>query len=111
MSYRFRRPAATPFTFFSIGNSITARGNTPVVSPTYSPVGAMSALSYPLWASMLSNGALRFVGVSATPGYTTAQIKATHLPIALAVRPGICGVLAGINDINTSVPLTTTGPG
>src|SRR4051812_8383062 len=102
-----RRLAIPPRTLGAIGNSITAQGNTSIVAPGYSPVGGVGAKSYLMWASMLSGGSLSFAGVSATAGYTSAQIKATHLPIAQAARWGACCVLDGINDLNTGVALAT----
>jgi lysophospholipase L1-like esterase len=78
-------------TFFTMGDSITA--NNAPGPPYYTSAGN----NYALWAHLLSNSAFRHVGVAATYGYTTAQIRATHLPTVLAAKPTACVVLAGTN--------------
>jgi lysophospholipase L1-like esterase len=57
-----------------------------------------SGQSYLFWACLISQAKLQFAGIAATGGFTTAQVRATHLPTVLSLRPGMCVVLAGTND-------------
>jgi len=88
--------------FFFIGDSITAfsyatsaaaDNNNRNESPTH------CAQSWPMWATMQSKGRLMFKGLSATGGFLTSQILATHVPRAIAAKPTFCVVLAGRNDV------------
>lgn len=51
-----------------------------------------------LWTALLSQGQIYHAGVSATIGFTSSQILATHVPVAIAAQPDFCCVLAGTND-------------
>lgn len=88
--------------FFFIGDSITAfsqassNGNT---NTNRNEAPAHCDQSWPMWAEMQSDGRIKFAGVSATGGYTAAQILATHVPVAVAANPTFCVVLAGRNNI------------
>ncbi len=52
------------------------------------------------WSCLQPTSKLWFAGAYQTPGYTTAQILATHVPQVIAAdpHPGYCYVLAGAND-------------
>lgn len=83
---------------WALGDSITANGYT-------APAGTVSHLfynqSYLMWTCLHSLGRLRFGGIAATGGYTTAQIISTHLPTVVAAKPAYCVVHAGTNDNGT----------
>ncbi|MBM4722530.1 hypothetical protein GS439_06760 [Rhodococcus hoagii] len=78
----------------AIGDSMTAWG---------SPVDDPGRYGHVYWSllGIASGGKLRFDGFFATAGFTTAQIKDTHLPSVLAMnpKPGACFVMCGTNDI------------
>lgn len=93
-----RPRAITDASIWGLGDSITKNGYT---DPTSSVSHLFGKQSYVMWACLLSGGRLRFGGVAATGGYTTAQIVSTHLPTVLAARPAYCVVHAGTNDIGT----------
>jgi lysophospholipase L1-like esterase len=79
------------------GDSITAAGYT---APDANSGPMFSGRSWTYWACLLSGGRLRFGGVFATPGFTTAQVLDVHIPaiLAQAVLPQFCTVLCGTND-------------
>jgi lysophospholipase L1-like esterase len=86
---------------FYVGDSITAFGiaysgenNT---GTSYKP--CLSSQSWPAWAMMMTNGKVRYVGQSATGGYTSAQILNEHIPKAIAAKPTFCVLMAGRNDV------------
>lgn len=54
------------------------------------------------WANIILNGRLEFVGNLGVSGDTTAMILA-RVQSAIAVRPDVCTVLGGANDITTGV--------
>lgn len=85
---------------YAIGDSIISQ-DAPSVAAFY---GAKNAV---VWSTILSQGKLRFTGISGTGGFTTAQVLATHLPNALAAAPDFCLVLCGLNDF-TATPFATT---
>lgn len=66
------------------------------------------AQGWPIWAQHSSNGLVRYSGVYATGGFTTAQILQTHIPRVIASKPSLCVVLAGRNDIYQRINLGTT---
>jgi lysophospholipase L1-like esterase len=89
-----RRPA--PSRIWGMGDSITANGYTAgssTVGPLYSGQSVLQM------ACQLSGAKVRFGGIAATGGFTSAQIIATHLPTVLAARPQFCVVLCGTNDV------------
>lgn len=98
------RPMARNNRVACIGDSITVAGGlTGQYKINNSGVG-----SYFGWASILpktgqsvGDGRFRPDIISATGGFSIAQIKATHLPVILAAnpRPGLCFVLGGTNDL------------
>lgn len=95
---------------FFIGDSITAFG---IASSAGNNTGTMyapllCAQSWPGIAMGLSGGRLRYAGQAATGGYTSAQIKSTHLPSAVAAKPTFCVIMCGRNDVRTLVPSATT---
>jgi lysophospholipase L1-like esterase len=91
-------------TIFAIGDSITYNGTDGTMNASAGYYGILSSNHYLLWATLLSQGRLAYTGVSATGGYTTAQILATHLPVALQVKPAFCVVLGGANDYGQPIP-------
>lgn len=90
-----------PNDVFSIGDSITAFGQSAsqpnATGKIYKPL--VNAQCWSAWAMLLTNGKYRYAGMSATPGYTTSQILAEHVPKAIAASPSFCIVLAGRNDV------------
>jgi lysophospholipase L1-like esterase len=93
---------------FAIGDSITAHGNTVTLA---NGTVAAGPLSYLAWATLLSNGKLRYGGVSGTGGYTISQVAATHLPVAVAQNPAFCVVLAGTNDLGNGATVAAMTSG
>lgn len=87
--------------FFAIGDSITAYGTAYSGSnnsgTSYAPT--VRDQSWHAWSVLFTGGRLRFVGQSATGGYTVTQVKNSHLPIAIAAKPTMCVVMCGRNDI------------
>lgn len=89
-----------PGTVFAIGDSITAHGGS---------VENVTPYSWLAIASQETGGRLRIAGASATPGITAQQVLRDHLPVALAVQPQFCVVLAGTNNVDkTSFSLANT---
>lgn len=78
-------------TFGGFGDSLTANGI--VQASVY------NAKSWHLWASMFSQGRLRYVGQWATGGYTTADMIRVHLQPAIAAKPRFIVFLGGRNDV------------
>jgi len=89
--------AARRSTLHVLGDSISANG---LIVGSSSGFAVASAVNPWFWAHMLSGARLRIGTIAATGGYTTQQIKDTHLPTILAlVQPGErVAVLAGTND-------------
>jgi lysophospholipase L1-like esterase len=93
----FELRTGTP-TLMALGDSITANGGGAIdpvtlqVEPTYNPT------SYTFWAHLLSGGRFLHAGDAATGGYTSAQIRDTHLPTVLARKPAYCVTLIGQNS-------------
>jgi lysophospholipase L1-like esterase len=95
-------------TVMAIGDSITAHGTNAAAGNDGTLPVVLGSLGYLNWACMISGGRLKWAGVSATSGYTSAQILATNLPVALAKKPAACVVLAGTNDVNGAISIQTT---
>lgn len=87
---------------FITGNSIVDTGNPGGMNGVgrMGGIGVFTGQSIIGQALLNLDGRVRYGGVAATGGYTSAQILATHLPTVLAqAKPGdICAVLAGGND-------------
>lgn len=90
-----------PNDVFSIGDSITAFGQASsgsnATGTIYRPL--INAQCWAGWAMLKTEARYRYVGMSATGGYTASQILITHVPKAIAARPTFCIVLAGRNDV------------
>lgn len=78
-------------TFGGFGDSLTDNGRNQAL--TY------NAKSWHLWASMFSQGRLKYVGQWATGGYTTADMIRVHLQPAIAAKPRFIVFLGGRNDV------------
>lgn len=78
-------------TFGGFGDSLTANGVNQAL--TY------NAKSWHLWASMLSQGRLKYVGQWATGGYTTDDMIRIHLQPAISAKPRFIVFLGGRNDV------------
>jgi lysophospholipase L1-like esterase len=88
-------------TVFQVGDSITAQQATSgVMADTRSGIACFGPTSFPGWLALSSNGNWRWTGIAGTFGYTPAQIRATHIPQAIAANPWACVVLAGTNGVN-----------
>ena len=97
--------------FFYIGDSITAFTET--TSAAYNSTSRNEApcvcqQGWPIWAEMMSDGRIKYAGISATGGYRADQILATHVPNAVAAAPTFCVVLAGRNNVVQSYTYAQT---
>ncbi|MGO4743962.1 SGNH/GDSL hydrolase family protein [Serratia quinivorans] len=98
-----------PNDVFSIGDSITAFGT------SWSGTNATGTSYYPLinaqcwsgWAMLKTGARYRYVGMSATGGYTASQILAVHVPKAIAAKPSFCIVMCGRNDVVKGIDVDT----
>ncbi|CAI1143033.1 SGNH/GDSL hydrolase family protein [Serratia ficaria] len=92
---------ALPSDVFSIGDSITAFGQAAsgsnATGTIYKPL--VNAQCWAAWAMLKTGARYRYVGMSATGGFTASQILATHVPKAIVAKPTFCIVLAGRNDV------------
>lgn len=77
--------------FGGFGDSLTANG----VEQAF----VYNAKSWHLWASMFSQGRLKYVGQWATGGMTTADMIRVHLQPAIAAKPRFIVFLGGRNDV------------
>lgn len=96
--------------FFFIGDSITAFTQT--TSGAYNDTNrnekpTVTMQGWPIWAEMISEGRIKYAGLSATGGYRTDQILSTHVPVAVAAKPTFCVVLAGRNDVVQNIATAT----
>lgn len=91
--------------FYAIGDSITANGVNFFDSTR--KYESFNDLSWHVWGMLLSMGRLKFVGASATGGFTSAQILSTHLPNALNSGASFCVVMAGRNDVVQGLNINT----
>lgn len=92
-------------TIVGIGDSIMQAGFSTTPNIAAGILGRENtAQNFLLLASMISQAKLQFGGVSATTGFTAAQVLATHVPIvtALSPKPAMCLVLAGTNDFGVT---------
>lgn len=100
-----------PNDFAYAGDSITALTEA-ATSGTAEPIRNLAPLvcaqGWPIWAQHFSNGLIRYSGVYATGGFTTAQILQIHIPQVVAAKPSFCVVLAGRNDINQKINIDIT---
>lgn len=112
----FAQPLKPGGALWAIGDSITDNGNAAAQTGAREGTGGLggmnfSPVSYLAHTLLNCGGRFRLGGVSATAGYTAAQIRDTLLPIVLAARPAACIVLAGTNgatDLSgTTAALTT----
>jgi lysophospholipase L1-like esterase len=90
-----------------IGDSITANGGT-VSSPSAAANRAFTQKCWPLLGGAYSGGVFDVGLISATTGYTTAQILSTHVPVVLAMtpKPKFCVVLGSANDATFAAATT-----
>lgn len=103
----FRAAMSTTFakrnpgiTLMGLGDSQTANGGHTLPDPANSTRGSYyyGEPAWHLFAQILGGGKFDHIGNAATGGYTIQQIKATHLPAVLRIKPTICVVLAGENN-------------
>lgn len=84
---------------WAIGDSITNNGSVPGNSgETLRGAIQFGASSVLGWALLQVGGRYVFGGQSSTVGFTSTQIRTTHLPNAVNAHPAVCVVLAGTND-------------
>lgn len=99
-----------------LGDSILAHGdNATNAGTTGSPVrttgltrAQVNGLNWLAWAALLAPSRIRYAGVTATGGMTTAQILANHLAAAQAADADLIAVLGGRNDVAQSIGFATT---
>lgn len=95
-------------TFMAIGDSLTA------VSGDYDPIakvdshmdvtgGGHGPRDWVFAGNLLSGSRLDVLGVAATGGMTSQQIRDVHLPKAVAAAPTWCSVIAGANDLGGDI--------
>ncbi|WP_262119434.1 SGNH/GDSL hydrolase family protein [Serratia ficaria] len=72
-------------------------GSSNATGTIYKPL--VNAQCWAAWAMLKTGARYRYVGMSATGGFTASQILATHVPKAIAAKPTFCIVLAGRNDV------------
>ncbi len=107
--------AATGGVLIQLGDSLTAFGfdyaQDAATSAQTGDIGAVSPYNWGLWASLDTQGRIRYGGAAATAGHTSAQIlEATRSLLAGPLpRPvEYATVLAGTNDIGYELPLSTS---
>lgn len=100
---------ALPPDVFCIGDSITAFGQASsganATGKIYKPL--INAQCWAGWAQLFTNSQFRYVGMSATGGYTASQILTTHVPKAIAAKPTFCMVMCGRNDVVQNINVDT----
>ncbi|WP_250290773.1 SGNH/GDSL hydrolase family protein, partial [Frankia sp. CiP1_Cm_nod1] len=89
--------------FVALGDSITAGLGDGVSMGGYRRAHAARALAGRGWAATLAAclapaGQARFTNL-ATTGATSRDVRETQLPVALALRPRIASLIAGMNDL------------
>ncbi|WP_440799483.1 GDSL-type esterase/lipase family protein [Serratia marcescens] len=85
-------------TLGGFGDSISDNGRNP--ADAGKPRGwTYNARSWQMWASLFSNGRIKYVGQWATGGYTTADMIRDHLKPAIAAKPRFITFLGGRNDV------------
>ncbi|WP_241255609.1 SGNH/GDSL hydrolase family protein [Candidatus Protofrankia californiensis] len=97
------RQDTTTTCFVALGDSITAGLGDGVSMGRYRRDHAARALAGRGWAAMLAAclapaGQVRFANL-ATTGATTRDVRETQIPVALALRPQIASLVAGMNDL------------
>jgi lysophospholipase L1-like esterase len=98
-----------------IGDSLTAFGflnaSEATTSAQTGTIGIITPRNWGMWASLYSQGRIRYGGAAATAGFTSAQIlEATRTLLANPLpRPvAYATVLAGTNDVGDELPLATS---
>ncbi|UTN95221.1 prophage tail fiber N-terminal domain-containing protein [Serratia plymuthica] len=85
-------------TLGGFGDSLTDNGRNPAESGK--PRGwTYNARSWQMWASLFSDGRIKYIGQWATGGYTTADMIRDHLKPAIAAKPRFITFLGGRNDV------------
>ncbi|WP_239395485.1 GDSL-type esterase/lipase family protein [Frankia sp. CiP3] len=89
--------------FVALGDSITAGLGDGVSMGRYRRAQAERALAGRGWAATLAAclapaGQVRFANLAAT-GATTRDVRGSQIPVALAMRPQIVSLIAGMNDV------------
>ncbi|HEY8106176.1 MAG TPA: kelch repeat-containing protein [Gemmatimonadales bacterium] len=107
-------PTARGGVLIQIGDSLTAFGfdyaQDAAGSAQTGDIGAISPYNWGMWASLDSQGRIRYGGAAATAGLTSAQIlEATRslLTGPLARPAAYATVLAGANDVGYELPLAS----
>jgi lysophospholipase L1-like esterase len=98
-----------------LGDSLTAFGFDYAEDAAHSAatgdIGAISPNNWGMWASLDSQGRIRYGGADATAGFTSAQIlQATRSLLAgpLVRSVAYATVLAGTNDVGNELPLSAS---
>ncbi|CAI1134343.1 prophage tail fiber N-terminal domain-containing protein [Serratia proteamaculans] len=85
-------------TLGGFGDSLTDNGRNPAEAGK--PRGwTYNARSWQMWASLFSDGRIKYIGQWATGGYTTADMIRDHLKPAIAAKPRFITFLGGRNDV------------
>jgi lysophospholipase L1-like esterase len=108
-------PTARGGVLIQLGDSLTAFGfdyaPDAADSAQTGDIGAISPYNWGMWASLDTQGRIRYGGAAATTGFTSAQIlQATQslLAGALPRQVAYATVLAGTNDVGYELPLSTS---
>jgi len=88
-------------TVVAVGDSITANGLTAQNDLANGLIGKLDGKNWLMWASLLSGGKLVYAGALGTGGYTSAQVLANHVPVAIATAADMVVLQMGTNDIGS----------
>lgn len=86
-------------TLGGFGDSLSDNGRNPPVEPGKPRGWTFNARSWQMWASLFSDGRIKYIGQWATGGYTTADMIRDHLKSAIAAKPRFITFLGGRNDV------------
>lgn len=86
-------------TLGGFGDSLSDNGRNPPVEPGKPRGWTFNARSWQMWASLFSDGRIKYIGQWAIGGYTTADMIRDHLKSAIAAKPRFITFLGGRNDV------------
>ncbi|MMZ50867.1 hypothetical protein D1872_125870 [compost metagenome] len=86
-------------TLGGFGDSLSDNGRNPPVDAGKPRGWTFNARSWQVWASLFSDGRIKYIGQWATGGYTTDDMIRYHLKPAIAAKPRFITFLGGRNDV------------